>query len=128
MRTTKTRNGAEKREGRAFASGWLSFVPPASVALIGLIYAIVAATVVYLIGGVAWTVVVAFLLGGASAMKIAAAVRADILREFQISDIPPDTLTEQKKSAGPEEPCLAGSDALRLSRTGDQRADDTAGV
>jgi hypothetical protein len=128
LHSTKTKDGAGKRESQAFASDWLSFVPPASVALIGLIYAIVAATVVYLMGGVAWTVVIAFLLGGASAMKVAAVIRADILRQFHVAGIASDTLPEQKKTARPEEPCRAASEDLRLSRSGDQRADDTAGV
>ena len=128
MRTRRTKDGAARREGRSFASDWLYFCPPASVTLIGLIYAIVAATVVYLMGGVVWTVVVAFLLGGASAMKIAAVVRADILRQFQVSGASSDPLPEQKKSARPEEPGRAEPDEVFLSPSGDQRADDNAGL
>lgn len=128
MDTGGNRNTVEQQDGKPSASERLFFRLPTSVVLIGLIYAIIAATVVHLLGGALWTVMLAFLLGGASAIKIAAVIRADILRRLYPSGASSDPLSEQKNSARPEEPDRAEQGGSLLSPSGDQRADDTAGV
>lgn len=118
----------ERSGSKLSAVGARFFQVPRNVALIGLLYAIITASVVYLLGGGRWTILLAFLVGGGCAAKIAALVRADILQDLHPPDRLPEPLSRKNGSASPYKPEKAELDEALLSPSGDQRADDTADV
>ena len=65
MRYAKGKGLSAASGGRLSAFSTSFVQVPKSVVLIGLLYAIIAASVVYLLGGGLWAMLFAFMLGGA---------------------------------------------------------------
>ncbi len=128
MRYAKGKGLSAASGGRLSAFSTSFVQVPKSVVLIGLLYAIIAASVVYLLGGGLWAMLFAFMLGGACAAKIAALVRTDILQGLHIPGAPTDPLSEESSLALSHEREGGKADKAFLALSGNQRADDTADV
>jgi len=95
MGAAKKKVLVERSGSKLSAFGTRFFQVPRTVALIGLLYAIITATVAYLLGGGRWTILLAFLLGGGCAAKIAALVRAYILQDLHPPDASPEPISRK---------------------------------